>query len=315
VRTVLVTGAAGFVGSHLLDLLERDAVDLVAWRRPGDPLPPGRTGEELPWMNVDLLDRAAVDQAMAKVHPHVVYHCAGAAHVGQSWDRTRETLAVNVLGTHHLLEAARRAGLAPPILIPGSAYVYGPSDRAIGEDHPLQPASPYALSKLAQEMLGARAAHDDGIPALLTRSFNHVGPRQDPSFSSSSFARQIAMIEAGRAEPVLKVGNLEARRDLTDVRDTARAYRALVERGRPGVPYNVCSGHAYTLREVLDRLLAGARISIRVEVDPSRYRPNDMPLILGDPRRISEEVGWHPEIPMERTLADLLEYWRSVVGR
>jgi GDP-4-dehydro-6-deoxy-D-mannose reductase len=146
---------------------------------------------------------------------------------------------------------------------------------------------------------------------VVTRSFNHIGPRQQPSFFASSFARQIARIEAGLAEPILKVGNLDARRDLTDVRDTARAYRALVDGGRPGEVYNVCSGRAYRIREVLDRLLARARVPVTVTVDPSLYRPNDMPVVLGSYRRLHDELGWAPEIPIERTLDDLLEYWRG----
>jgi GDP-4-dehydro-6-deoxy-D-mannose reductase len=313
-QTILVTGAAGFAGSHLLDLLERGAAPVVAWRRPGEPFPAGRTGDELTWMSVELLDRAAVAAAIAEVRPATVYHCAGAAHVGQSWERTRETLAVNLLATCHLLDALRLGGPPARVLIPGSALIYRMSDAAIDESGPIAPASPYALSKLAQEMAGLRAAREDGLPVVVTRSFNHVGPRQHPSFFASSFARQIARIEAGLAEPVMKVGNLDARRDLTDVRDTVRAYRVLVERGRPGEVYNVCSGRAYRIREILDVLLARARVPIDVAIDPVLYRPNDMPVVLGSYRRLRDELGWAPEIPIERTLDDLLGYWRAAVA-
>jgi GDP-4-dehydro-6-deoxy-D-mannose reductase len=312
-ETVLVTGAAGFVGSHLLDQLEGTSSNVVAWRRPEDRLPAGRTGHELRWMQLNLLDRERVRAAVAEVRPTIIYHCAGAAHLGASWGRTGETLAVNVLGTHHLLEAVRLSGAGPRILVPGSSYVYRPQDRALVEADPVGPTSPYALSKLAQEMAGIHAWRDDGLQVLVTRSFNHIGPRQDPSFFASGVARQIAMIEIGRAEPVIQVGNLAARRDLTDVRDTVRAYRLLVDRGGAAEIYNVCSGCARPVGEVLDLLLAAARAPISVRVDPSRYRPHDAPLILGNPGRL-RALGWTPEVPIEQTLQDLLASWRLAVA-
>jgi GDP-4-dehydro-6-deoxy-D-mannose reductase len=308
---ILVTGAAGFAGSHLVDLLARDGGDIVGWDRPSaarrNADRPGVTAEA-----VDLLDAAAVRAAVARVRPSDVYHCAGAAHVGQSWTDTEATFAVNVRATHHLLEALRFAGLAPRLFVPSSALVYRAADEPLTEDHPLVPESPYGVSKLAQELLACRAT-TDGIDVRIARSFNHIGPRQEPSFVASSFARQIAEIESGVRAAELVVGNLNARRDLTDVRDTVRAYVMLIEQGRSGRAYNVCSGHAVTVRELLDRLVARANTKIKVRVDPERYRPNDVPLILGDPSRIQREVGWTAEIPLDRTLDDLLEYWRNQI--
>ena len=312
--TIVVTGAAGFAGSHLLDLLEGCGARVVAWKRPDDRYPAGRDGSELPWTSLDLLDRAAVAAEVARARPAVVYHMAGAAHVGRSWDRTRETLEVNVLGTWHLIAAVRDAGLAPRVLVPGSAMVYRPAGRPLVEDDPVGPESPYGLSKLAQERLGVRAVAESGVPVLLTRSFNHVGPRQDPSFFAASFARQVARIEAGLQDPVITVGNLDARRDLTDVRDAVRAYRVIAERGTPGRIYNVSSGRAFAIGDVLEGLLTHARVPIAVRVDPALLRPSDTPTVIGDHARLTGELGWRPEIPIDRTLGDLVAFWRGAVA-
>jgi GDP-4-dehydro-6-deoxy-D-mannose reductase len=303
---VVVTGAAGFAGSHLLELLAGDGTPVVAWRR-ADGSPP-REVSGVRWHTVDVLDRAAVRRALDEARPSAVYHCAGAAHVGRSWEHAADTLAVNVLGTHHVVDGLRDLRHPARVLIPSSAMVYASGSQKLTEDHPLAPASPYALSKLAQEMVGG--GNPGGPDVSVARAFNHFGPRQHPFFVASGFARRIADIEAGRWKPEIAVGNLEARRDLTDVRDTVRAYRLIVERGAPGRAYNVCSGRAIAIRELLDMLIARARTPVTVVADPTRYRPNDLPLVVGDPSRIRDELGWAPDIPIERTLDDLLEYWR-----
>jgi GDP-4-dehydro-6-deoxy-D-mannose reductase len=295
VSGVLVTGARGFVGSHMVELLTKSGAVVTAWGR----------------QDVDLLDRAAVARALGDLRPSVVYHCGGAAHVGQSFTDVGDTLAANVLGTHHVLDALRSAGVRARILIPSSALVYRQSDRALTETDPIGPATPYALSKLAQEQLGERAIQEDGQLVFIARSFNHTGPRQQSSYAAPGFARQIALIERGRASPEISVGNLDVSRDLHDVRDTVRAYRDLVERGRPGVSYNVCSGRSTRIRDLLDRLIGMSRVPVTVRVDPARYRPNDNPMLLGDPARIRSEIGWTPSIPLDQTLADLLDYWRK----
>jgi GDP-4-dehydro-6-deoxy-D-mannose reductase len=198
------------------------------------------------------------------------------------------------------------------VLVTGSALVYRPSTTFLREDDLIGPSDPYGVSKLAQEMLAARQL--DG-PVFIVRPFNHAGPRQSPTYVTSSFARQIAEIEAGLHEPVLQVGNLESQRDITDVRDTVRAYHLVVKRGTPARPYNVCSGRAYRIRDLLDRLIERSRTPIRVEYDPARLRPSDNPIIAGDRTRISAETGWEPRIPIQQTLDDLLEYWRAYTAR
>jgi GDP-4-dehydro-6-deoxy-D-mannose reductase len=305
-ETTLITGAAGFAGGHLLDLLTGDGVSVVAWHRPGR-VPP-RMVANTAWQAVDLLDREAVGRALETLRPDRVYHCAGASHVGDSWQTTEPTFAANVRATHHLVAGLLDAGIAVRLLIPSSGLVYAPSEEPLGEDHPLLPRSPYGLSKLAQEMIGAQA--DGGVKASIARAFNHFGPRQEPSFVASAFARQIAEVEAGRREAEITVGNLDSSRDLTDVRDTVRAYRLILEQGVPGRVYNVCSGRAVAIRDLLDMLIARARVPVRVRVDPERYRPNDLPVVLGDRTRITTELGWQPAIPLERTLDDLLDFWR-----
>jgi GDP-4-dehydro-6-deoxy-D-mannose reductase len=316
-RATLITGAAGFAGSHLLDLLTDSSADsssnIAGWYRPGGTAPSTR-GSAVTWEAVDLLDRSSVVDAIARLQPSMVYHCAGAAHVGQAWEQTEKTLAINVRGTHHLLDGLCQAQADTRLLIPGSALVYRPASEALTESHPLVPGSPYGVSKLAQELLAGHTSAS-AVRITIARAFNHFGPRQDPAFSTSGFARQIASIEAGLQPPEISVGNLDARRDLTDVRDTVRAYRAIAERGEPGRAYNVCSGHAVAIRDVLDMLVARARLPISVRVDPARFRPNDVPLLLGDPSRLRDELGWTPKIPIERTLDDILQYWRQEVRR
>ena len=331
--TTLVTGAAGFAGSHLLDLLVRERVGetetIVGWRRPAAPggaEGAGRAGttggaggtggagraggtEAVRWEAVDVLDRDAVRSAIAKLRPSAVYHCAGAAHVGRAWERTGATFAINVRGSHNLLDALSRADVQCRVLIPSSALVYQPVDRALREDDPLVPASPYGLSKLAQEMLASHAG--PRLDIMVARAFNHIGPRQSPMFAASAFAKRIADIERGRSAPTVPVGNLDARRDLTDVRDTVRAYRLVLERAHAGDVFNVCSGVAIPIRELLDKLIARARVPVRVEADPARYRPNDTPELVGDAGRIRERLGWTPGIPIDKTIDDLLEYWRA----
>jgi GDP-4-dehydro-6-deoxy-D-mannose reductase len=305
---VLVTGAAGFVGSHLLDLLSGAGLEVVAWHRPdSDPLAhPG-----VRWRAVELLDRAAVADAIGEARPGVIYHLAGAAHVADSWRHTRETFEGNVLATHHLFAGLVAHGLRPRVLVSGSATIYRPQPEPLTEEAPLAPASPYATSKLAQEMVAEQAWREHGIPTLLARSFNHVGPRQTPAYVAPSIARQIAAIERGELPPVLRLGNLDPERDVMDVRDTVRAYRAMVESARPGIPYNVCGGRAIRIGDLVDLFRVRARVTVTIEQDPTKMRPSDVPRLWGSHDRLTEETGWRPSLPLEQTVDDLLEWWRT----
>jgi len=304
---VLVTGASGFAGGHLLQLLNAPQ-QVVGWTRsaPAPELEPLAR-----WEHLDLLDRDSVRRAIDRLRPTHVYHCAGVAHVADLWRDTTRGLEGNVLGTEHLLDALRRAGQPCRVLVTGSAMVYAPSDAPIDEDHALAPASPYALSKLAQEELARRAVREDGLEVIVARAFNHTGARQTPAFAAPSMARQIAMIEAGRVEPVIRVGNLEAHRDLSDVRDVVRAYAALMAAGVSNSVYNVASGTARSIRSLLDSLVARAKVPVRVESDPARMRPSDVRFLAGNFSRLERATGWRPQISFDRMLDDLLNYWRE----
>ena len=310
-NAVLITGAAGFAGSHLIDRLAAGAARVAAWRHPGGRPPHIAPG--VSWEDVDLLDFGSVIRSTDRVRPAQVYHCAGAAHVGRSWNDTESTFAVNVRGTHHLLEALSRAHLETRVIIPSSAMVYRPASRPLREEDPLGPLTPYGLSKLAQEMLGQRAV-TGRLAVMIGRAFNHVGPRQDSSFSASGFARQIAEIEHGLREPEIVVGNLGAQRDVLDVRDTVKAYQTILEKGQPGRVYNICSGRAVATGDILEMLKERSRVPMRVRVDPSRFRPSDTPTIVGDSSRLRSELAWAPTIPLSKTLEDILDYWRTVVA-
>ena len=306
----LVTGAAGFAGGHLVTHLSPRG-NLVAWTRRAVP---ESLAALATWQQIDLLERDTVRRAISELEPSIVYHCAGAPHVPHSWQNTTEALSSNVLTTHYLLDSLRRAGIECRVLITGSAMVYAPSTKPITEEHPLAPSSPYGVSKLAQEQLGLRAVGEDGIDVIVTRSFNHSGPRQSADFAASGMARQVALAERGAIQAV-KVGNLDAQRDLTDVRDTVRAYALLIDSGATGEVYNVSSGVAHPIRDVLEGLLARARTAIRVERDPDLMRPHDIALLLGDSTRLRAATGWAPTISFDRMLDDLLEYWRAEVQR
>lgn len=304
--TTLVTGAAGFVGQHLLKRLRRQR--LVGWYYP-DKAPPA-AGPHLTWRAVDLLDRDGVEAALELDAPDEIYHLAGAPQVDTSWKSVVPHLRTNALGTYYLLESAHRINLGCRIMVVTSAQIYQSSDDPIDEDAPMVPPTPYGLSKLAQDQLALRAAHEDGLDVVLARPFNHTGPGQQPSYAVPSFARQIARIEAGLVPPTITVGNLDSRRDITDVRDVVEAYHLMMQGAPPGRPYNVCSGRAWRIGDLLDELLQLTEVDVEVAVDESRRRPVDVPVMQGDATRIRSELGWSPHISVEETLRDTLDWWR-----
>jgi GDP-4-dehydro-6-deoxy-D-mannose reductase len=311
---VLVTGAGGFVGGHLRPLLLAQPGWSVAalGRRPPAPLGPGEQT-----YGVDLLDAAATTRLLAAVRPLAIVHLAAQSSVGVSLRDPAGTLLTNQLALLHLLEGCRATGLDPLIIVAGSGEEYGDSGRdgrPLTEAAPPRPVSPYAVSKVAQEMLGLQYGLAYGLRVVRLRLFNHIGPGQRAEFAIPSFARQIARIERGRQAPVLSVGNLAARRDFLDVRDVARAYLLAILRGRPGAVYNLGSGRAYAIEEILGMLLDGARRAIRVEVDPARWRPADIPVLTADASAFRAATGWSPSIPLDRTVADILEDWRRRVA-
>ena len=317
--SILVTGAAGFAGRHLLAHLRLSAADtqVFAWSlhpHAGAASDTDANSDNVRWRQVDITNKQAVQQAISDAPPKRIVHLAGSPHVGQSWRNTLLPLQTNVLGTHHLLEAVRLHSPDSRVVVVTSAMIYQASAAPLNEDAPLVPSSPYGLSKLAQDQLALAAAHDDGLQVVVARPFNHIGPGQDPTFAVSGFARQIALIESGIAPPVIHVGNLDAERDLTDVRDVVDAYVRLLDQGRAGRPYNICMGTAYRIGDLLDRLIALSRVPVTRTVDPERLRPSDLPRLVGDSTRLRTELGWAPQRSLQQTLADTLEWWRGAVA-
>ena len=315
---VLITGLTGFVGSHLADyLLARGDVELFGthrWRSRMDNVEHLRGRVTL--AECDLRDAAATRRMLATVSPDRIFHLAAQSYVPTSWLMPTETLLPNIQLQLNIFEAVRELGLESRIHIAGSSEEYGlvlPSETPIREDNPLRPLSPYAVSKVAQDLLAYQYCQSYRLPIVRTRGFNHTGPRRGEVFVTSNFAKQIAEIEKGLREPVVHVGNLDAQRDFTDVRDMVRAYWLALEHGVPGEVYNICSGRAYTIRQVLETLLGLTHVEVEVRRDPARMRPSDVQVLEGDCSRFQRLTGWKPTIPFEVTLKDVLSYWRQRV--
>jgi len=313
----LITGVGGFAGSHLAEAVlaaspetELWGCDLSGERRPFHP-------SALRLLAADLCDPAQAQAVIDQCRPDRIYHLAGQAFVGDSWTAPWQTIEANLRGQLNLFEAMRAARLEARILVVSSAEIYGRAPagaRRVDEQCPLQPDNPYAVSKAAQDLMALQYSLSYGWSVVRVRPFNHIGPRQNSRFVVPAFASQIAAIEAGRQPPVLRVGDLNAQRDLTDVRDMVRAYRLALEVGRPGDVYNLGTGQLHSIREVLEGLLRLTQVSVTVETDPARLRPSTAPPAACDAARFRAAAGWQPRVPLEQSLRDVLDYERARIG-
>lgn len=337
---VLITGITGFVGSHLAEYLlsmhdgymgEGKLFGTVRHRSPLDNIS-GILDRVTLIKDVDLRDAHAAGEAIKRAEPDYIFHLAAQSLVPASWTSPADTLETNVMGTVNLLEAVRRSELHPVIQIAGSSEEYGSpplvedtSCKTFGvnqvpkmvfkvpitEDFPLLPLSPYGVSKVAEDLLGFQYHKSYGMKIVRTRAFNHEGPRRGEAFAPSNFAKQVAEIEKGLRDPVIHVGNLEAKRDFTDVRDIVRGYWLAADRGKYGEVYNICSGKARTIQTVLDTLRLQSTAQFEVVQDKERMRPSDIPILEGDCTRFTKQTHWKPQVSFTQTMGDLLDYWRG----
>jgi GDP-4-dehydro-6-deoxy-D-mannose reductase len=307
-RRVLITGGTGFVGPYLIRYLQTTTAS-IAVMASGGSASRRETGVE--YYEVDIRRSDAVSSAVREIGPIEIYHLAGVSAVDLAWANPRLTFEVNVVGTYNLLEAAMELVSPPRILNISTAQVYARSDGSLTEESPVSPDNPYAASKAMAEMLGVsfRKAKAGGI--ITARSFNHAGPGQLPTFVLSSIAKQFAEMEIGLRPAKLIVGNIDVRRDFTDVRDVVRAYAALLDKGKTGQVYNVCSGIGARLSDIIKQFQAICKTDVTIEIDPARLREGEIPQVVGDSTKIRKETAWTPQIPMDRTIRDLMDYWRE----
>ena len=316
---VLITGITGFAGSHLADYILENHPDaqvygMVRWRSRMENIV--HIEDRIHLIEGDLKDMASLKRCLAKAQPDRIFHLAAQSFVPTSWNCPAETFAINAVGQINLFEAVLSLGISPKIQIAGSSEEYGlvnSNEVPMKETNPLRPLSPYAVSKVAQDLLGWQYFKSYGMKIVRTRGFNHTGPRRGNVFICSNFAKQIVEIEKKKREPIMHVGNLEAKRDFTDVRDMVFAYWLSLEKGELGEVYNLGRGKTYSIQEILDMLLAISGAVVKIEVDQDRLRPSDVPVLLSDSSKFKKLTGWEPQIPFNQSLQDLLEYWRERV--
>ena len=313
---VLITGITGFVGSHMAEYALAKGAQVFGstrWRSKTENIEHLRS--KVTFIESDLRDLSSVRALLETSAPDYIVHLAAQSFVGVSWHAPAETLTTNIISQVNLLEALRGLKMSPRFLAVGSSEEYGlvlEDEVPIKETNPLRPLSPYAVSKVTQDMMAYQYFKSYGLPIIRSRAFNHEGPRRGDVFVTSNFARQVAEIEAGLREPVVYVGDLTPRRDYSDVRDIVRGYWLLLERGEAGEVYNLCSGRSWPIKQVLDFLLNLSTVKgITVKIDAARLRPSDVMVLEGDPSKMHKATGWKTEIPFERTLTELLEYWRQ----
>lgn len=318
-KTALVTGISGFVGSHLAEfLLERDleVYGPIRWRSRTENIE--HIKDKLHLIDADIKDAHSMQTAIDETLPDYIFHLAAQSFIPTSWHAPAETLSTNIIGNANLLEAVRKSNCDPVIQIAGSSEEYGmvyPNEVPIKETNPLRPRSPYGVSKVAQDLLSRQYHMSYGLKIVVTRAFNHTGPRRGEPFVTSNFAKQIAEIEKGLREPIVYTGNLNAQRDFSDVRDIVNAYWLSVQRCEFGEVYNICSERSRSIQSVLNLLLNMAMIKAEVKHDPKRMRPSDVEILKGDCSKFKKRTGWAPAIPFEKTMVDLLDYWREKLSR
>jgi len=312
---ILITGISGFVGSHLAEFMlgkKENVFGTIRYRSRMENIETIKDKIEL--IECDIKDAVAIRELIDKIRPDRIYHLAAQSYVKASWTAPTETFMTNVNGTLNLFEAIRATKINPRVLLSGSSEEYGlvnKNELPIKETNPLRPFSPYAVSKISQDYLGYQYFKSYNMQIIRTRAFNLTGPRRGDVFVDSNFAKQIVMIEKKKMEPVIKVGNLEAYRDFIDVRDVVRAYWLAMNKCDIGEVYNIASGQATRIGDILDMLIKISGVTVEVKQDPQRIRPSDEPIIQGDNTKFKEKTGWQPEIPLERSLKDLLDYWRE----
>ena len=309
----LIIGAAGFVGGYLADHLRNEC----GWSVCVTKMPQETceiTGAEV--YDLNILEKDSIKELFEKTEPDYIFHLAAQSSVALSWKRPELTVDVNVKGCVNVLEAAKELAKKPRILLIGSSEEYGPSlpeENPVDEEQQLRPGNIYAATKACQGMLGSIYAKAYNMDVMMVRAFNHIGPKQAPLFVVSDFCKQVAEIEKGIKEPVMYVGNLSAKRDFTDVRDIVRAYSALIQKGTAGETYNVGSGSAIAIQELLNEILELSTKEIKVEIDPNKLRPVDVPIVEADVSKLTNDTGWEKKYELESTLKDILEYWRGIV--
>ncbi|MBN1222896.1 MAG: GDP-mannose 4,6-dehydratase [Candidatus Aminicenantes bacterium] len=312
-RKIFITGITGFVGRHLVRELISLGGSIFGTAFPEKPGEWDLSPSEGVFFQ-DIRDDKGLSALVARIRPDWVFHLAAVSNVKHSWEKRRETLTTNLTGTLNLFEALREHSPRARALYVSSSDVYGvlsPVSEALSEEDAVKPVNPYAFTKIGGEILSQFYAQIEGLDLVIARPFPHTGPGQSPDFVCSDWACQIAQIEREHKKPAIKVGNIDAKRDFLDVRDVVKAYILLMERGEKGEVYNICSGNAVSLGDVLNRLLAFSSESIEVEVDPERVRKIDIPLLVGDNRKIKRATSWEPKISMSQSLEDLIQYWRD----